>query len=65
MGCSGLTEITIPEGVTSIGDYAFNGCSSLSTVNYRGTQSQFEAITIGSNNNPFRNATKVYEYTGP
>ena len=24
--CSGLTSITIPEGVTSIGDRAFSGC---------------------------------------
>ena len=27
--CSNLTSIIIPEGVTSIGDYAFNHCSSL------------------------------------
>ncbi|MDD6405738.1 MAG: leucine-rich repeat protein, partial [Clostridiales bacterium] len=25
-GCDGLTSITIPEGVTSIGDEAFSGC---------------------------------------
>ena len=26
------TEITIPEGVTRIGDYAFSGCSSLTSI---------------------------------
>ena len=30
--CSGLTSITIPEGVTSIGYYAFYGCSGLTSV---------------------------------
>ncbi len=31
-GCSGLTSITIPEGVTSIGDYAFYYCRSLTSI---------------------------------
>ena len=30
--CSGLTSITIPEGVTSIGEMAFYDCSSLTSV---------------------------------
>ena len=30
--CSGLTSITIPEGVTSIGEYAFYSCSSLTSI---------------------------------
>ena len=30
--CSKITEITIPAGVTSIGDWAFSGCSSLVSV---------------------------------
>ena len=29
---AGLTEYTIPDGVTSIGDYAFSNCSSLTNV---------------------------------
>ena len=31
--CSGLTSVTIPNGVVSIQDEAFSGCSSLTTVN--------------------------------
>lgn len=31
-GCSGLTSITIPNGVTSIGNNAFDGCSGLTSV---------------------------------
>ena len=31
-GCSGLTNITIPDGVTSIGSYSFLGCSGLTSI---------------------------------
>jgi len=31
-GCSGLASVSIPDGVTSIGDYAFYGCSGLPSV---------------------------------
>ena len=31
-GCSGLTSITIPNSVTSIGNYAFSTCSGLTSV---------------------------------
>ena len=30
--CTGLTSITIPEGVTSIGEETFSGCSSLTSI---------------------------------
>lgn len=57
MGCSGLTSITIPESVTSIDYMTFYGCSSLKDVYYAGTQSQWDSIKIGSNNEPLLNAT--------
>jgi|GEM_PF-3348325 len=31
-GCTSLTEVNIPEGVTTIPGYAFEGCSNLTTV---------------------------------
>ena len=30
--CTGLTSVTIPEGVTEIGNYVFSGCTSLSEI---------------------------------
>ena len=31
-GCTGLTSITIPDGVTGIGNWAFSDCSSLTVI---------------------------------
>ena len=32
-GCSGLTSLTLPAGITSIDKYAFSGCSGLTSLN--------------------------------
>ena len=42
--CSGLTSVTIPNSVTSIGEYAFSGCSGLTSITI-GTG----VLSIGSN----------------
>ena len=62
--CSSLTSVTIPASVTKIEDSAFGYCNSLTTVNYKGTKEQWDAIKIEVNNDPIKNATVNYNYTG-
>ncbi len=37
--------------VTSIGDYAFAACSELTSINYKGTKEQWDAVSKGSDRN--------------
>lgn len=46
-GCTALTEITVPEGVTLINTEAFYGCSSLTTINLPETISQINSKAFG------------------
>ena len=48
-GMENLTSITIPNSVTSIGDRAFEGCSSLATITYLGTTDEWNKISIDNN----------------
>lgn len=48
---SGLQSITIPASVTKIRNYAFDGCADLADVYYSGSETQWNAIVIGSGNN--------------
>ncbi len=48
-GCTKLASITIPSGVTSIGSPAFFNCKSLITINYTGSQEEWNKITKGGN----------------
>ncbi|MBQ7131226.1 MAG: leucine-rich repeat domain-containing protein [Oscillospiraceae bacterium] len=48
--CRALTSVTIPNSVMTISDWAFANCESLTDVYYKGTQEEWNAITVGSDN---------------
>ncbi len=58
--CTGLANIEITSNITRVEQYAFYGCGKLTEINYHGTEEQFKAITIGSYNDYFKNATVNY-----
>ena len=62
--CSNLTTITIPASVTEIGSYAFTSCPVLTTVNYKGTEEQKEAMTIDDTTITASTVTWVCNYVG-
>ena len=54
---SKLTSVTIPASVTSIGQDAFDKCTSLTSIMFNGTQEQWNNINIKSGNDALANAT--------
>ena len=63
--CDILTSVTIPDGMTSIGDEAFRDCDSLTDVYYAGSEADWSAISIGTDNSDLTNATIHYTNVDP
>lgn len=70
-GCSGLTSITIPDGVTYIGDRSFQGCTSLTSISIPNSVtsigidafygcSGLESVSIGSSVTSIRDEAFSY-----
>ena len=59
-----IENIVIPDSVTSIKEWNFAGCSSLTTINYTGTQEEWNQITIEYENDILKsgNVTINYNY---
>ncbi|MBR5342838.1 MAG: leucine-rich repeat protein [Oscillospiraceae bacterium] len=58
--CTNLKSVTIPVSVTRIGAWAFFFCDSLTDVYYKGSQTQWNKIEIGTDNDPLRCADIHY-----
>ncbi len=54
--CEVITKLTVPASVTSIAAGAFSGCTALTDVYYLGAKAQWDAISIGADNEPLLNA---------
>ena len=69
-GCSNLSEITIPGGVTFIGQYAFEGCTSLSSVTFESEEwtiingeKIYAPISVNSSNDDIaKDLSEIYYY---
>ena len=59
--CTALESITIPAGITAIENFAFDRCDSLTTINYGGTEEQWNAIVVGIKNDVLSDATVNFE----
>ena len=46
--CTELKSIIIPDSITSIGRYAFDGCANLKTIYYIGTKAEWNSIQKGN-----------------
>ena len=58
--CSNLSTIIIGSSVKGIYADTFKGCSSLKTVYYKGTEEQWNNITISEGNTALTSATRYY-----
>ena len=45
--CKWLKAVTVPASVREIGDYAFAGCPTLETINYAGSEEDWNKIIFG------------------
>lgn len=63
--CTGMKDITFGNAVTNIGYRAFSRCDILSDVYYGGTEENWSAINIASENGKLTNATIHYNSEMP
>ncbi|MBQ8341371.1 MAG: leucine-rich repeat domain-containing protein [Clostridia bacterium] len=61
-GCSNVTELVLPQSLLTVGNSAFEGCTSLDTLYYSDSATAFAALTIGEGNTALTAADR-YFYT--
>ena len=63
-GCSQLRSVTLPETVIAIEENAFIGCTNLRTINFSGSQEQWNQISVADGNDILDSANVQYGRRG-
>ena len=61
--CTQVTNVVLPDSITSIGSSAFSGCTGLTEVYYVGAEEQWNTISISSGNDTLINATIHFSHS--
>ncbi len=56
LSCGNLTTLYIPNTIAVIGNYAFMGCASITDVYFSGSEDEWNAIEIGTDNEALTDA---------
>ena len=59
-----VNKVSLPDSITEIGNDAFNNCFDLKSVIYAGSQSEWDSVTVGKNNDPLLSASFTYGQGG-
>ena len=62
--CESLTSVTLFNSVTRIGASSFYSCNNLTDVYYSGTETEWNAISIGARNEPLTTANIHFNSSG-
>ena len=54
--CTNLNSITLPSSLTTVGKGAFRECTSLTNIYFKGTNTQWYAVSVGAENEYLFNA---------
>jgi hypothetical protein len=63
--CTSLSSVIIPKSVTSVKNYAFLYCTNLTSVYYKGTETEWNTITIAGDSFPDNATIYYYSETQP
>ncbi len=55
-----IKTVVMDPGVTKVGANAFAGCKNLAKLTFKGSQAQWNAITVSSGNDPLKKADPVF-----